>query len=241
MEERLQKILAEAGIASRREAEKYIVAGRVKVNGKIISELGTKIDPLYCRISVDGRPIEFKEKAYYMFYKPRGVVTTMSDPQGRRCVGDFVKNLPERLFPVGRLDYNTEGLLLLTNDGALAQALMHPSHGVNKTYVVKVKGLVPQEKLDKLRLGIVLEDGKTAPATVNLCSYEQDANCTIFDIMIHEGRNRQIRRMCEAIGYPVRELKRIKIGPLVLKNLGRGKFRHLTNEEVHALEKAVKL
>lgn len=241
MEERLQKILAAAGIASRREAEKIITAGRVRVNGKIVTELGSKYDASCVKISVDGKPIKAEMKVYYMFYKPRGVVTTMNDPQNRRSIADFVQDLPERVFPVGRLDYNTEGLLLLTNDGALAQALMHPSHEVNKTYLVKVPGIVPQEKLDMLRLGVKLEDGMTAPAVVNLRSYEHEHNFTLFDITIHEGRNRQVRRMCDAIGYPVRDLKRIKMGPIILSNLGRGKFRELTDGELAALLKAAKL
>lgn len=241
MEERLQKILAEAGIASRREAEKIITAGRVRVNGKIIKELGSKFDPAQARISVDGNPVKLEKKAYYLFYKPRGVVTTMSDPQERRCVGDFVQDLPERVFPVGRLDYNTEGLLLLTNDGVLAQILTHPSHEIKKTYLVKVPGIVPQEKLDHLRLGVKLEDGMTAPAVVNLVAYEHERNCTLFEIVIHEGRNRQVRRMCDAIGYPVRELERVKLGPLTLRDLGRGKFRRLTNDELAALMKAAGL
>lgn len=241
MEERLQKILAAAGLASRREAEKIIAAGRVRVNGKVVTELGSKFDPQRCRISVDGKPVAREAKAYYMFYKPRGVVTTMSDPQNRRSIADFVQDLPERVFPVGRLDYNTEGLLLLTNDGALAQALMHPSHEVNKMYLVKVPGIVPQEKLDLLRLGIKLEDGMTAPAVINLRAYDHEQNYTLFDITIHEGRNRQVRRMCDAIGFPVRDLKRIKMGPLQLSNLGRGKFRRLTDEELTKLKKAAKL
>lgn len=241
MEERLQKILAASGIASRREAEKIITAGRVRVNGKVVTELGSKFDPDTARIAVDGKPVKAEGKVYYMFYKPRGVVTTMRDPQNRRSVADFVQELPERVFPVGRLDYNTEGLLLLTNDGALAQALMHPSHEVNKTYLVKVPGLVPDEKLDLLRLGIKLEDGVTAPAVVNLRSYEHEHNFTLFDITIHEGRNRQVRRMCDAIGFPVRDLKRIKMGPLTLSNLGRGKFRELTDKELAELKKAAKL
>ena len=241
MEERLQKILAAAGIASRREAEKIITAGRVRVNGKIVTELGSKYDASCVKISVDGKPIKAEMKVYYMFYKPRGVVTTMNDPQNRRSIADFVQDLPERVFPVGRLDYNTEGLLLLTNDGALAQALMPPSHEVNKTYLVKVPGIVPQEKLDMLRVGVKLEDGMTAPAVVNLRSYEHEHNFTLFDITIHEGRNRQVRRMCDAIGYPVRDLKRIKMGPIILSNLGRGKFRELTDGELAALLKAAKL
>ena len=241
MEERLQKILAAAGVASRREAEKIITAGRVRVNGKIVKELGSKFAPAKVRIAVDGNPIKAESKVYYMFYKPRGVVTTMSDPQNRRSIADFVKDLPERVFPVGRLDYNTEGLLLLTNDGALAQALTHPSHEVNKTYLVKVPGIVPDEKFDMLRVGVKLEDGMTAPAIVNLRSYEHEHNFTVFDITIHEGRNRQVRRMCDAIGFPVRDLKRIKMGPLKLSDLGRGKFRELNDDELVALKKAAKL
>ena len=241
MEERLQKILAAAGIASRREAEKYITAGRVAVNGKRITELGYKCDAAKCRITVDGNPIAAESKAYYLFYKPRGVVTTMSDPQGRRSIADFIKDMPQRLFPVGRLDYNTEGLLLLTNDGALAQALMHPSHEVNKTYVVKVPGIVPESKLDELRLGVKLEDGLTAPAVINLRYYNHEHNTTEFDITIHEGRNRQVRRMCDYIGFPVRELRRVRLGPLSLKGTGRGKLRELSEAELQALRKAAGL
>ena len=241
MEERLQKILAAAGVASRREAEKIIAAGRVRVNGKVVTELGVKFDASKCRILVDGNPIAQESKVYYMFYKPRGVVTTMDDPQNRRSIADFVQNMPQRVFPVGRLDYNTEGLLLLTNDGDLAQALMHPSHEVNKTYLVKCVGIIPDEKLDMLRIGVKLEDGMTAPAIVNLRDYDHEHNATLFDIAIHEGRNRQVRRMCDAIGYPVRELKRIKMGPLQLSNLGRGKCRMLSEQELAQLKKAAKL
>lgn len=238
MEERLQKILASAGIASRREAEKIIVAGRVRVNGKIVTELGAKADIFKDRISVDGKRVVAEEKAYYIFYKPRGVVTTMKDPQNRRSIGDFVRDIPEHVFPVGRLDYNTEGLLLLTNDGALAQSLMHPKNEIAKTYIVKVPGIVSQDKLDQLKLGILLEDGKTAPAVVNLRDYNYERNFTVFDISIHEGRNRQIRRMCDAIGFPVRDLRRIKIGPLELKDVARGKSRPLTDSELKKLMQA---
>lgn len=241
MEERLQKILAAAGVASRREAEKIILANRVKVNGKLVNELGAKFDAARCRITVDGKPITAEKKAYYLFYKPRGVVTTMSDPQGRRTVADYLSNLPARLFPVGRLDYNTEGLLLMTNDGELAQKLMHPSHEVNKTYLVKVPGIVPQEKFDLLRIGVKLEDGITAPAIVNLRTYDYEKNYTLFDITIHEGKNRQVRRMCDFIGFPVRDLKRIKMGPLNLSGLSKGKFRELTDQELSELKKAAKI
>ncbi|XOQ52887.1 MAG: Pseudouridine synthase [Succiniclasticum sp.] len=237
MEERLQKVLAQAGVASRREAEKYITAGRVKVNGKTVRELGTKVDER-ARIQVDGKLIKREQKVYLLFYKPRGVVTTMKDPEGRRTVADFVRDVPERVFPVGRLDYNTEGLLLLTNDGDLAQALMHPSHGVNKTYEVTVPGIVPEAKLDQLRMGVPLEDGMTAPAVVQLTQYDHGKNLTHFTVTIHEGRNRQVRRMCDYIGFPVRTLRRIKMGSLTLKGVGRGRCRDLNPDEVQALKKA---
>lgn len=235
MEERLQKVLAAAGVASRREAEKFILAGRVKVNGKVVKELGTKVGPK-AFILVDGQPIKREKKTYLLFYKPRGVVTTMKDPQGRRTVADFVKDVPQRVFPVGRLDYNTEGLLLLTNDGEITQALTHPKHEVDKTYEVTVPGIVPQEKLDLLRLGVKLEDGMTAPAIVNLMEYDHDRNLTHFSLTIHEGRNRQVRRMCDYIGFPVRYLKRVKMGPLNLSGLKRGYFRELFPEEVLELK-----
>ena len=238
MEERLQKILAAAGIASRREAEKIILAGRVKVNGKLIKELGAKFGPK-AFITVDGNPIKNEKKVYYIFYKPRGVVTTMEDPRGRRTVADFLSNLTERVFPVGRLDYNTEGLLLLTNDGELAQNLTHPKNEINKSYRVAVVGIVPQEKLDLLRLGVRLEDGLTAPAIVDLVEYDHEKNLSVFNITIHEGKNRQIRRMCDYIGYPVRQLKRYKIANLTLTSLKKGQYRQLFEEELTALFKAV--
>ena len=237
-EERLQKVLAAAGVASRREAEKYIVAGRVTVNGKIVKELGTKVGPK-AFILVDGKPIKQEKKAYYLLYKPRGVVTTMKDPQGRKTVADLLEDIPERVFPVGRLDYNTEGLLLLTNDGELTQKLTHPSHEVNKTYQVIVPGIVPQEKLDILRLGVRLEDGLTAPAFVDLKNYDHERNLTEFTLKIHEGRNRQVRRMCDFIGFPVRQLKRTQMGNLTLQGLKRGQYRELTEGEVMELYKAV--
>ena len=234
----IKEILAKVDTgSSRREAEKYILAGRVKVNGKIVKELGTKVGEK-AFILVDGKPIKREKKAYYLFYKPRGVVTTMTDPQGRRTVADFAKDLPERVFPVGRLDYNTEGLLLLTNDGDLAQKLTHPKHEVNKTYRVTVPGLVPQDKLDLLRIGVKLEDGMTAPAIVTLIGYDNEKSNTTFDIVIHEGRNRQVRRMCDFIGFPVRQLKRIKLGNLTLQGLKRGGYRILNEDEINALIKA---
>ena len=237
MEERLQKVLAQAGVASRREAEEYITAGRVKVNGKVVKELGTKVGP-DAFIMVDGHPIHRERKTYLLFYKPRGVVTTMKDPEGRKSIADYVKDIPQRVYPVGRLDYNTEGLLLLTNDGELAQAMTHPSHEVNKLYEVTVPGIVPQEKLDLLRIGVKLEDGMTAPAIVDLVGYDYEKNLTRFNVTIHEGRNRQVRRMCDYIGFPVRYLRRVQMGTLTLDGLRRGDCRELFNEEIEELRAA---
>ena len=237
MEERLQKVLAQAGVASRREAEEYITAGRVKVNGKVVKELGTKVGP-DAFIMVDGHPIQRERKTYLLFYKPRGVVTTMKDPEGRKSIADYVKDIPQRVYPVGRLDYNTEGLLLLTNDGELAQAMTHPSHEVNKIYEVTVPGIVPQEKLDLLRVGVKLEDGMTAPALVDLVGYDYEKNLTRFNVTIHEGRNRQVRRMCDYIGFPVRYLRRVQMGSLTLDGLRRGDCRELFNEEIEDLRAA---
>ena len=232
MEERLQKILAAAGVASRREAEKIITAGRVRVNGKVITELGSKFDPDKVRIAVDGKPIKAETKAYYLFYKPRGVVTTMSDPQNRRSIADFVQDLPERVFPVGRLDYNTEGLLLLTNDGALAQALMHPSHEVKKTYHVWVQGYYPGAEV-RLSKPITLDGYTIRPPGVQ-CLWK-NGNRAKLRITIHEGRNRQIRRMCEAAGMQVTRLLRIREGNLSLGELPSGAWRYLTQDEVQQL------
>ena len=240
MEERLQKLLAAAGVASRREAEKLIVAGRVQVNGKVITELGYKCGP-QSSIKVDGKLIAREKKVYYLFNKPKGVVTTMEDPEGRACIAEYVQELKQRVYPVGRLDYNTEGLLLLTNDGALAQALTHPSHQVGKTYTARVKGLMQDDDLDKLRMGVRLEDGLTAPARTELLERDKERGLTTFNLTIYEGRNRQVRRMCEAIGFPVRDLKRIKLGPLNLKGTARGKLRPLSEGEVDALYQAAGL
>lgn len=236
--ERLQKVMASLGVASRRECEKIILAGRVTVNGKVVNELGTKVGPK-AFITVDGKGLKASSFRYVLLNKPKGVVTTMKDPQGRTTVADLVKDVPERIFPVGRLDYNTEGAVLMTNDGDLMQRITHPSHEVVKTYIVLVPGLVPDEKLDILRLGVPLEDGLTAPALVELRDRNKTSNTTEFTMSIHEGRNRQIRRMCEFIGFPVRNLKRVKIANLTLEGLKRGAYRDLTAEELETLEKIV--
>lgn len=234
--ERLQKIISQAGIASRRESEKIIQQGRVSVNGKVVTELGTKVTPGKDRITVDGKPIAGEKLVYILLYKPKGIVTTLKDPQDRKTVGSLVTDIPQRIYPVGRLDYNTEGLLLLTNDGALTHMLIHPSKKIDKTYIAKVAGRPTPEKIDLLRVGIQLEDGMTAPALIDVMDFDRERNLTSLRITIHEGKNRQIRRMFEAIGSDVKQLKRVKFAFLTLEGLRRGSYRHLLPQEVEALQ-----
>jgi 23S rRNA pseudouridine2605 synthase len=232
--ERLQKVIAHAGIASRRKAEELILEGRVKVNGSVVKELGRKVTSSD-RIEVDGIQIEGEEPVYFLFYKPRGVISSVQDEKGRKVVTDFFETIKERIYPVGRLDYDTSGLLLLTNDGEFANLLMHPSNEIDKVYVAKVKGIPTREKLTSLARGITLEDGKTAPAKTKLLSVDKKKDTAIVEITIHEGRNRQVRRMFEAIGHPVLKLKREKYGFLTLNGLRTGEIRELTHHEVKQL------
>jgi len=236
--ERLQKVLAQCGIASRRKCEKIILEGRVKVNGRVVTQLGTKVHE-HDRIEVDGKPITRKnERIYVLFNKPKGCITTVSDPFGRKTVMDYLKEFKEyRIFPVGRLDRDTEGLLLLTNDGRLSFALTHPSHQVYKTYLVEISGTPSKKQLEKLSRGIFLEDGRTLPAEVELIHGGRRA---LVKITIREGRKRQIRRMFKAIGFSVVNLKRIKFGPLVLKDLKPGEYRLLKDEEIQKLKELEK-
>jgi len=234
--ERLQKVLAKAGISSRRKCESLIRSGRVKVNGQPVRELGFKVDPARDRIEVDGRPVRIETPVYIMINKPRGYICTVYDPQGRPKITDLVSSIPQRIYPVGRLDYDTEGLLILTNDGDLAYALTHPKHEITKTYLARVTGRPSNRDLHHLRRGIMLSDGPTAPARVKVL--QREANTTLLKVSIHEGRKRQIRRMFAAIGHPVLELKRIAVGPITLGELPPGAFRHLTQEEVEKLKKA---
>lgn len=232
MLERLQKIIAQAGICSRREAENLISAGRVTVDGKIITELGTKVD-FNQKIRVDGKLLTFdNEKIYLLLNKPRGYVSTAKDERGRKTVLELLgENFSDkRVYPVGRLDLNSEGLLILTNDGDLTNALIHPRFEIKKTYRAKISGVLTEEKLDKLRAGIELDDGLTAPAEIYLL--EKD----LVEVTIHEGRNRQVRRMFAAIGCDVKRLKRIKFANLTLDGLNVGQFRELTAEEVAKLK-----
>ncbi|WP_019122916.1 pseudouridine synthase [Brevibacillus massiliensis] len=235
--ERLQKVLAQAGVASRRRCEELIKQGRVEVNGTVIRELGTKVDPLRDRIAVDGRQIRREEHLYLLLNKPKGVITSLSDPQGRRVVTDLLTGIDERVYPVGRLDYDTSGLLLLTNDGDLANRLAHPSYEIDKVYRAWVRGIPSEDKLRRLAEGVRLEDGMTAPGQASLVVADRSRNRALIELTIHEGKNRQVRRMCEAIGHPVLELERIRLGFLTLEGLKKGRFRHLTDEEVARLQK----
>jgi 23S rRNA pseudouridine2605 synthase len=241
MHERLQKILAAAGVASRRKAEELIAAGRVSVNGKIVTELGTKADPAHDTICVDGAAVQPNQKfVYLLLHKPKGYVTTTNDPEGRPTVMELLGKQTERLYPVGRLDYSSEGLLLLTNDGALAQQLTKAASHVAKTYHVKVGGRPSEQSLQRLRGGvtIALDDGrrvKTAPAKVRLL---EDAPNPWFEMILIEGRNRQIRRMFLHVGHHVEKIKRVALGPLRL-DVAPGKFRPLTDREVAQLKSLV--
>ncbi|NOQ66825.1 MAG: pseudouridine synthase [Desulfobacterales bacterium] len=231
MLERLQKVLAKAGVASRRRAEELIRQGKVRVDGRIITEMGTKVDPETQNIECEGVAlVSREEKVYILLHKPTGYLSTVDDPKGRPIVTDLLKNIKERVYPVGRLDLNTEGALLLTNDGELSQKILHPSHEVNKTYVAKVKGVPGRKKLDALSKGIELEGRKTWPASIKVLKTE--AQSTVIQIIIHEGRKRQVRKMFEAIGHPVLALKRTAYGQLELGGLGPGKYRFLTPRDI---------
>jgi 23S rRNA pseudouridine2605 synthase len=237
MQERLQKILSKAGVASRREAESIISSGRVAVNGVTVTEMGVKADPDKDIIMLDGKPVApVQTKVYIMLNKPAGYVTTMKDPEGRRIVTELLKDVKERVYPVGRLDYNTEGLLLLTNDGEWANNLAHPRHEVDKEYQVRIRGRISQEQIDRLAGGVDLDDGRTAPATVRVI--RQSENNTWVSIVIHEGRYRQVRRMCEAVNLQVVRLKRSSYGFLDLGELRPGEYRRLTGNEVAGLKKS---
>lgn len=238
MEERLQKILAAAGVGSRRHCETLIATGRVAVNGQTVTELGTKADPLKDKISVDGRPITSAEKkVYILLNKPVGYTSTRSDPHAEHTVLELLKGVKAYLYPVGRLDVDTSGLLLLTNDGDFAQLLTHPSHEIDKTYVAVVRGRVSRDELTKLEKGVLLDDGMTAPARARLLSSSPGTNTSRIEIIIHEGRKRQVKRMFKAIGHDVLELKRTRLGGLDLGDLKEGDYRYLTGQEVVKLKK----
>ena len=237
MEQRLQKILSEMGIASRRKAEELILEGRVTVNGRVAT-IGMKADAAKDHIKLNGKLLIRPEpKVYLMLNKPAQVVTSLLDPEGRPTIKDFLKKVKYRIYPVGRLDYDSEGLLLLTNDGDFTQALLHPSKKIPKTYLVKVKGVPGEDQIHKLRTGIKLEDGMTAPAKIE--KLRKTENNAWVEMTIHEGRNRQIRRMFDTVGHSVLKLKRIRINGIELKDLKPGEYRYLTPAEVNKIKKEV--
>jgi 23S rRNA pseudouridine2605 synthase len=231
---RLQKVIADAGVTSRRKAEDLITAGRVTVNGRIIRELGTRVDQRRDHIKVDGRHLKpAPPETFVMLHKPPGVLSAMSDPEGRPTIADLLYGVGPRVFPVGRLDFDSEGLMLLTNHGELAQALLHPRFHVPKTYRIKIKGILSDEDIATLERGVVLEDGPTGPANVQKVR-KVEKNSWI-DLTIFEGRKHQVKRMLETTGHPVLKLIRIRFGPLVLGDLPVGQYRFLTDREANAL------
>jgi pseudouridine synthase len=231
---RLQKFLSQCGIASRRQAEDLIKAGRIQVNGRTVTDMGIKIDPNQHEVRFDGAPITLpKELIYILLNKPKGYVTTLSDPQGRPIVTSLVKDIPERLFPVGRLDLDTEGALILTNDGEFAQRIQHPSHEITKTYEAQIAGHPSQNQLRQLAEGILIDDKITARARITIMKRKR--HTTLVQITIHEGRKRQVKRMFEAIAHPVVQLKRIAYGRLKLNNLESGKYRRLTSGDLEKI------
>ncbi|MCW5212382.1 rRNA pseudouridine synthase [Desulfobulbus sp. TB] len=231
--DRIQKIIAHAGICSRRKAEEYIAQGRVKVDGKTVSQPGLKVDPQQVVITVDGKPLQEEKKVYVLLHKPRGYVTTLSDPQGRPIVTDLLPDIKERLFPVGRLDLDSEGALLLTNDGALTNQVLHPRYEVKKTYQATVRGFPKKSNLRRLEQGIVLDGTKTWPAQLRVIKKEKDV--TVVEIIIHEGKKRQVRKMFQAVGYPVIRLKRTAYGRLHIGNLSEGTYRFLDKNDIKKL------
>lgn len=235
-QDRLQKILARAGVASRRHAEELIVNGRVRLNGKVVTELGTKADPKRDKVEVDGRRVLAEDFVYLVLHKPRGVVSTMSDPEGRPSVKELLKDVPGRIYPIGRLDYATSGVLLATNDGDFADGLLHPRSGVPKTYVIKVKGQMKAKDLKAWSQGILLDDGMTHPAIATFLRHEDDK--TWLELTIKEGRNQQIRRMGDATGFPVMRLARTVFAGITSEGLRPGTWRLLTSGELLTLKKA---
>lgn len=235
--ERIQKIIAHAGICSRRKAEEYIAQGRVKVDGKIITQPGFKADPEQAVITVDNKPLQEEKKVYVLLHKPRGYVTTLSDPQGRPIVTDLLPDIKERLFPVGRLDLDSEGALLLTNDGALTNQVLHPRYEVKKTYQATVQGFPKKADLRRLEQGIVLDGTKTWPAQLRILKKKKNAtkDTAVVEIIIHEGKKRQVRKMFQAVGYPVIRLKRTAYGRLHIGNLSEGTYRFLDKNDLKKL------
>ncbi len=236
--ERLQKIIALSGYASRRKAEELIKAGKVMVNGKVVKELGTKAN-FSDDILIDGKKIEREEKEYYIFNKPRGVITSTSDDKGRKVVTDYFET-NKRLYPVGRLDYDTTGLLILTNDGELANLIMHPRNEIEKQYIAKLEGIIKGEEINKLKNGVVLDGTKCIPKRVKLREFDKKTNTSIVEIVICEGKNHEVKRLFESVSFNVLKLKRERIGFLTLGKLKSGEYRKLNPKEVKQLYSLVK-
>lgn len=232
--ERLQKVMAQAGVASRRKSEALILEGKVKVNGVVVTELGTRVSGSDT-VEVEGVPITKEENVYFLLYKPRGIISTAHDEKGRKTVLDLFPYVEQRIFPVGRLDYDTSGVIIMTNDGDFSYLMTHPKFEIPKKYVAKVKGIPHREALKKLENGIVLEDGKTAPAQVKTRSVDKKTGTALIEITIHEGKNRQVRRMFDAIGHPVEKLRRESFAMLTTHGLNAGEARELTLHEVKQL------
>lgn len=234
---RINKYIASCGVASRRKAEELINAGRIKVNGKIINELSFQVDENNDRVEVDEKLIGLEERlVYIMLNKPEGYVTTVKDQFDRKSVIDLVKDVGERVYPIGRLDYETSGLLLLTNDGDLTYKLTHPKHEVDKTYIATLKGIPTLNEMKNFEKGLYIEDYKTAPAKIKVLKKNEEKNYCVCEIKIHEGRNRQVRKMCRAINHPVMNLRRKAMGKIVLKDVEIGQYRYLTQEEIDYLK-----
>lgn len=232
---RLQKFMAKSGVASRRNSEKLIKQGKVKVNEIVVTKLGIKIDPYNDKVQVNNKIIKQEyNQVYIMLNKPLGYITTLSDERDRKIVTDLIKNVKERIYPIGRLDMDTTGLLLMTNDGDLTYKLTHPSHEIMKRYIAKVDGIPSKTELEQFRTGLMIDNKLTSPAKIKIS--KEYKNESILDISIYEGRNRQVRKMCKKINHPVKELKRINIGKLGLGNLNIGDWRYLNSKEVNYLK-----
>lgn len=241
MAERLQKIISKAGVASRREAERLILAGRVALNGVTVTELGVQADAEKDVITLDGRPIgQAERKLYFLLNKPKGYISAVKDDRGRKTVVDLLPEVAEYIYPVGRLDYDTEGLLLLTNDGDLMNGLLHPSKEIAKTYVARVQGVLTAKDVGLLSKGMLLEDGMTAPAKVKPLNKAADDSWCRVEVTIHEGRNRQVRRMLQGVGHRVISLERRAFAGLTLQGVARGKYRPLTDSEVAGLRDLIR-
>lgn len=234
---RLQKFLADNGVASRRKCEEFILNGKVKVNGKVVTELGSKVDSKKDKVFFENKLIKNKdeEKVYILLNKPTGYVTTVNDDEGRKTVMDLIKGISTRIVPVGRLDVYTSGALILSNDGDFIYKVTHPKFEIKKTYVAKVKGIVKESDVEKMRSGVKIENYVSKPAEVKIIEIEEDRNLTTLQIVIHEGKNREVRKICETLGYGVYSLKREKIGDISVKGLKRGKWKYLKKEEIKLL------